>query len=77
MTELDQSSFVYKLLRQEASVGQLFRLTQPEALEDGYRWIFSAHKNPAAPVELLDDRHEVGKFETANIGTRILLFRAN
>jgi len=46
-------------------------------LDDGYRWILSAHKNPAAPVELLDDRHELGTPETGNIGMRVLLFRVN
>lgn len=55
----------------------MFRLTIPEALIDGFRWTTSAHSSPAAPVELLSDRHEVGTEETGNIGTRILLFRMN
>lgn len=54
-----------------------YRLTLPEALLDGFRWITNAHSTPGAAVELVFDRHESGTELTGNIGTRIFLFKVN
>lgn len=48
MKKLDQTSFKYQVAEIEALEGDLFRLTLPEALSDGYRWTTSAHSSTAA-----------------------------